>query len=64
MTKRVLTLCAWAGPAAVVTSLIGWLIAGVLPIPLGSESSVEQVVSFYGHDTRVLAGLAISTIGV
>jgi hypothetical protein len=64
LTKRVLTLCAWAGPATVVVALVGWLIAGVLPIPLGSESSVQQVVNFYGHDTRVIAGLAIATLGV
>ena len=64
MTNRILTLCAWAGPATVVVALIGWLIAGVLPIPLGSESSVEQVVNFYSHDTRVIAGLVISTLGV
>jgi len=64
LTNRILTLCAWAGPATVVVALIGWLIAGVLPIPLGSESSVEDVVNFYSHDTRVLAGLVISTLGV
>jgi hypothetical protein len=64
LTKRILTVCAWCGPATVVISLIGLLIAGVLPIPLGSESSVEQVVNFYSHDTRVLAGLVISSIGV
>jgi hypothetical protein len=64
LTNRILTLCAWAGPATVVVALIGWLIAGVLPIPLGSESSVEQVVNFYSHDTRVIAGLVISTLGV
>jgi hypothetical protein len=64
LTNRILTLCAWAGPATVVVALIGWLIAGVLPIPLGSESSVEDVVNFYSHDTRVIAGLVISTIGV
>ncbi len=64
LTNRILTLCAWAGPATVVVALIGWLIAGVLPIPLGSESSVEHVVNFYSHDTRVLAGLVISTLGV
>jgi hypothetical protein len=63
LTKRILTLCAWAGPATVVVALIGWLIAGVLPIPLGSESSVEQVVDFYGH-TRVLVGLVISSVGI
>jgi hypothetical protein len=64
LTNRILTLCAWAGPATVVVALIGWLIAGVLPVPLGSESSVEAVVSFYSHYTRVIAGLVISTIGV
>jgi hypothetical protein len=64
LTNRILTLCAWAGPATVVVALIGWLIAGVLPIPLGSESSVEQVVNFYSHDTRVVAGLVISSLGV
>lgn len=64
MTKRILTLCAWGGPAAIVVALTGWLIAGVLPIPLGSESSVAQVVAFYSHDTRVLAGLVIASLGV
>jgi hypothetical protein len=64
LTKRILTLCAWCGPATVVVALIGWLIAGVLPIPLGSESSVQQVVNFYSHDARVLAGLVISSLGV
>src|SRR5258708_1511148 len=54
----------WAGPATVVVALTGWLLAGVVPIPLGSESSAEQVVNFYSHDTRVLAGLVISTLGV
>jgi hypothetical protein len=64
LTKRILTLCAWAGPATAIIALSGWLIAGVLPIPLGSESSVGDVVNFYSHDTRVLAGLAISTLAV
>jgi hypothetical protein len=64
MTNRILVVCAWCGPATVVVAMIGWLIAGVLPIPLGSDSSVDAVVSFYSHDTRVLAGLAISSLGV
>lgn len=63
MTKKVLSLCAWAGPATVVIALIGWLIAGVLPIPLGPESSVQEVVDFYSQ-TRVLAGLAIASVGI
>lgn len=63
MTKRVLSLCAWAGPATVVIALIGWLIAGVLPIPLGSDSSVQEVVDFYSQ-TRVLAGMSIASVGI
>lgn len=63
MTKRVLSLCAWAGPATVVIALIGWLIAGVLPIPLGPESSVQEVVDFY-RQTRVLAGMTIASVGI
>ncbi|MCV7408378.1 hypothetical protein AWC05_04975 [Mycobacterium florentinum] len=57
-------LCAWAGPATVVVTLLGWLIAGILPIPLGSSSSTQEVVSFYGHDTRVLSGLVIAQLGI
>jgi hypothetical protein len=64
MSTRILSLCAWCGPATVVIALTGWLIAGVLPIPLGPESSVDHVVNFYSHDTRVITGLVISTIGV
>jgi hypothetical protein len=64
MPTRILTLCAWGGPATVVIALTGWLIAGVLPIPLGPDSTTDQVVSFYSHDTRVLAGLVMSTLGV
>lgn len=63
MTKRVLSLCAWCGPATVVIALIGWLIAGVLPIPLGPESSVQEVVDFYSQ-TRVLVGLSIASVGI
>lgn len=63
MTKRILSLCAWAGPATVVVALLGWLVAGVLPIPLGPDSSVQEVVDFYGQ-TRVLAGMAIASVGV
>lgn len=63
MTKRILSLCAWAGPATVAISLIGWLIAGVLPIPLGPNSSVDEVVDFYGH-TRVLVGMSIASVGI
>jgi hypothetical protein len=52
-TTRILTSCAWAGPATLVVTLIGWLVAGVLPIPLGPDSSVQEVVDFYGRGAPV-----------
>jgi hypothetical protein len=64
MSHRVQLLCAWAGPATVLVTLLGWLIAGILPIPLGSSSTTGEVVSFYGHDTRVLTGLVIAQLGI
>jgi hypothetical protein len=64
MSKSIQMLCAWSGPATVVVALLGWLIAGVLPMPLGSDSTTAQVVDFYSHDTRVLIGLVIASIGV
>ncbi|GAY18595.1 hypothetical protein [Mycobacterium sp. shizuoka-1] len=64
MSETLKRLCAWSGPATVVVALTGWLIAGVLPLPLGSSSTTEEVVAFYGHDTRVLIGLVIAQLGV
>jgi hypothetical protein len=43
---------------------IGFLIAGVLPLPLGANSTVDQVVRFYSHTTRVPAGLVIVSLGL
>lgn len=64
MSRRIQVICAWCGPATVIVACIGWLIAGVLPFPLGSSSTTSEVVSFYANDTRVLLGLVIAQIGV
>ncbi|MBB3754065.1 hypothetical protein FHT44_006587 [Mycolicibacterium sp. BK634] len=64
MSGTLQRLCAWSGPATVVVAFIGWLIAGVLPFPLGSSSTTEEVVAFYSHDTRVLVGLVIAQLAV
>lgn len=64
MSKRIQLLCAWSGPATVVIVSIGFLLAGVLPMPLGPNSSTQEVVDFYSHDTRVAAGLVIASLGV
>ncbi|MEE6176105.1 hypothetical protein [Mycobacterium sp. 050134] len=45
-------------------TLLGWLIAGILPIPLGPSSTTGEVVGFYQHDTRVLTGLVIAQLGI
>jgi hypothetical protein len=37
MSPRILNACAFGGPAAVFVTLVGWLIAGVLPLPMGAE---------------------------
>jgi hypothetical protein len=57
-------LCAWCGPATVLFALIGFLIAGVLPIPLGADSTTDEVVGFYSHDTRVAVGLVVATLAM
>jgi hypothetical protein len=64
MSHRLQILCAWAGPAAVAITLAGWLIAGILPIPLGASSTTGEVLRFYGNDTRVLIGLVIAQLGI
>lgn len=61
---RILAICGWAGPATLVVAFLGWLIAGVLPFPLGPSSSTAEVVDFYTSGTRVPMGLALASIGV
>lgn len=64
-SRRVLAIFAWSGVATVVVALLGWLIAGVLPFPLGPSSTPAQVVDFYTVDNvRVKIGLVIATVGI
>ncbi len=63
-TGRIMNLCALAGPIMTGVALFGWLLAGLLPIPLGPHHTTEQVVAFYrDHQTRTLAGFVIAGIG-
>lgn len=64
LERKVLLACGWCGPLTIVVAFAGWVIAGVLPFPLGPTHSVEQVVAFYSAGTRVPMGLAIASIGV
>lgn len=60
---RVLLACAWCGPAVVAVAFTGWLIAGVLPFPLGPDSSQEEVVDFYSGGLRVVLGIGLASLG-
>ena len=64
MPTRILLLCAWSGPATVVVATIGFLLAGVLPFPLGPNTPTAEVVDFYSDSTRVAAGLVIAGLGM
>jgi len=65
MTLRLLNICALGGPAAVVVTLIGWLINGMLPIPNGPTLPTAEVAAFFTDEpNRVMAGYVISSIGV
>jgi len=65
VSRRVRILCAWAGPAAIVGALIGWLIAGVLPVPPAASLSPTQVVDFYTtNPTAVRAGLLLAILSL
>ncbi len=62
--RRILLLCGWCGPLTVAVAFVGWLIAGVLPLPLGPGHSTEQVVAFYSAGAKVPMGIAIASVGV
>lgn len=62
---RIFNLCSWGGLSALVVTLIGWLIAGLLPLPLGPSSSLHDVVAFYPSDSsRRMVGFVLATLGV
>jgi hypothetical protein len=63
--KRVLDVAALGGPAALAVTLVGWLIAGMLPLPMGPSSSTNEVVAFFTDEpNRVMAGFVLSSVGV
>lgn len=63
--ERLLKICALGAPAGVVVTLVGWLVAGMLPLPMGPSASEADVVSFYTDDpNRVMLGFVIASIGV
>jgi len=65
MSSRVLNACALGGPAAVLVTLVGWLIAGYLPLPMGPSAPMSEVREFYlGNPAMTGVGFVISSLGV
>ncbi|MGW5514393.1 hypothetical protein [Nocardia africana] len=63
--ERVLNACSITGLVTLVVTLLGWLIAGVLPLPLGPSYSTQRVVDFYSDGgTLRMAGLVIAQLGI
>lgn len=64
MERTILKFCGWCGPLTLAIAFTGWLLAGVLPLPLGPAHTAAQVVDFYSAGTRVPMGIVIASIGV
>lgn len=64
LRSTALLVCGWIGPAVIVVAFAGWLIAGVLPFPLGPDDSEQKVVGFYADGMHVVLGIGLATIGV
>lgn len=63
--KKILDYAALGGPLAVAVTLAGWLISGMLPLPMGPGESSTDVVSFFTDEpNRVMAGFVLSSVGV
>ncbi|MFT4262241.1 MAG: hypothetical protein QM572_02570 [Nocardioides sp.] len=62
---RLLNLCSLGGFVALGSTLAGWLIAGLLPLPLGPSDSQPEVFDFYTSDsTRRMIGFVLATVGI
>ncbi|MCV7221729.1 hypothetical protein [Mycolicibacterium elephantis] len=64
LRQTVLAVCGWCGPLTILVTFTGWLIAGVLPFPLGPSDSPDEVVAFYGDGMHVSIGFVIATLGI
>jgi len=62
--RRIELMCAWCGPAFVVTFVVGlWFVAGLIP-PLSPSDSAAHVAAFYrGHAGQVRLGMLICMLG-
>ncbi|MDT7585391.1 MAG: hypothetical protein QOE32_2941, partial [Pseudonocardiales bacterium] len=47
MNKQAQLVCAWCGPAMVVVTKVGWLLAGILPVQHAPDSTAAEFDAFY-----------------
>lgn len=59
-----LRLCGWSAFIAVAIALGGLAMAGVLPFPLGPDSTQQEVVAFYSGGAPTVLGLGIASVGL
>jgi len=65
LNRRILDYAAWGGAAAALVTLIGWLIAGMLPLPMSPSWDTAATTAFFtAEPNRVMAGFVLSSIGV
>jgi hypothetical protein len=65
VSSRILNACALGGPAAVLVTLSGWLIAGYLPLPMGPSAPMSEVRDFYlKNHVMTGVGFVISSLGI
>lgn len=62
--KKLADYAALSGPLAVVVTLSGWLVAGLLPIPIGPGNEHEIARFFLDDPTRVRVGFLLGSVGV
>jgi hypothetical protein len=65
LNRRILDYAAWGGAAAALVTLAGWLIAGMLPLPMSPSWDTAATAAFFtAEPNRVMAGFVLSSIGV
>ncbi|MEV5835628.1 hypothetical protein [Nocardia sp. NPDC052112] len=63
--QRILNACSITGLVTLIVTLLGWLVAGVLPLPLGPSHSTRSVVDFYSDGGALrMVGLVVAQLGI
>jgi hypothetical protein len=65
MSYTVQRAMVWCGLPLMVLTLIGFLLARLLPVPPGANLTADKIAEFYGaHPTTTRLGLLLATIGL